>query len=71
MLKLKETFIGVQTYCKGKNYKHVRIMSDNIKAVFYVNNKGGIKSEFSNEIAKELQVWHISQNVWVTPAHIS
>ena len=46
-------------------------MSDNIKAVFYVNNKGGIKSEFSNEIAKELQVWHISQNVWVTPAHIS
>ena len=38
-------------------------MSDNIKAVFYVNNKGGIKSEFSNEIAKELWVWRISQNV--------
>ena len=63
MLKLKEIFIGVQTYCKGKNHKHVRVMSDNIKAVFYVNNKGGIKSEFSNEIAKELRVWRISQNV--------
>ena len=47
-------FIGVQTYWKGKNYKHVREMSDNITAVSYVNNKRGIKSEFCNEIAKEL-----------------
>ena len=44
----------MQTYCKGKNYKHVRVMSDNITAVSYVNNKGGIKSGFCNKIAKEL-----------------
>ena len=44
--------VGVQTHCKGKNYKHVRVISDNITAVSYVNNKGGVKSEFSNKIAK-------------------
>ena len=37
VLELKAIFIGVQTYCKGKNYKHVRVMSDNITAVSYVN----------------------------------
>lgn len=32
-------------------------MSGNITAISYVNNKGEIKSEFYNEIAKELWVW--------------
>ena len=39
---------------QGKKYKHNRVMPDNITAVSYVNNKGGIKSEFCNEIEKEL-----------------
>ena len=62
VLELKAIFIRVLTYCKGKNYKHVREMSDNITAVSYVNNKEGIKSEFCNEIGKELWVWCTSQN---------
>ena len=45
-------------------------MSDNITAVSYVNNKGRIKSEFCNKIAKELWVWCTSQNMWVSAAHI-
>ena len=48
VLKLKAIFIGVQIYCKEKNYKHFRIMSDNISGIHYVNNKGGIKSQFCN-----------------------
>ena len=27
VIELKPIFIGVQIYCKGKNYKHVRIIS--------------------------------------------
>ena len=45
-------------------------MSDNITAVSYVNNKGGIKSEFCNEIVKELWVQCTSQSVRVSAAHI-
>ena len=45
-------------------------MSDNIPAVSDVNNKGRIKSEFCNEIEKELWVWSTSQNMWVSAAHI-
>ena len=56
MLELKAIFIGGQTYCKEKSYKHIRVMSDNITSVSYVNNKGGIKSELCNKTAKELWV---------------
>ena len=70
MLELKAILIGVQTYYKGKNYKHIRVMSDNITAVSYVNNKGGIKSEVCNKIAKELWGWCTLQNMWVSAAHI-
>ena len=45
VLGLKAIFIEVQTYCN-------RVMSYNITAVSYVNNKGGIKSEFCNETEK-------------------
>ena len=68
--ELKAILIGVHTYCKRKNYKHVRVMSDNITAVSYVNNKGGINSEFCNKIAKELWVWCTSQNIRLSAAHI-
>ena len=56
LLKLKAIFIGVQTYCQEKNHKHVRVMTDNITPISHVNNKGGIKSDFFNETAKELWV---------------
>ena len=38
-------------------------MSDNITAVSYVNNKGGIQSEFCNETAKELWECSTSRNM--------
>ena len=41
-------------------------MSDNITVVSYVNNKGGIKSEFCNETANLTIGPHPSQNMWVS-----
>ena len=70
-LELKAIIIGVQKYCKGKNYKYVRVMSDNRTAVSYVNNKEGNKSEICNQTVKELWVWCTTQNMQVSAAHVS
>ena len=56
VLELKAIFIGAQAYCKAKNYKHVRVMSDNITPLYYVNNKGGIKQSFVIKLQKDLWV---------------
>ena len=45
-------------------------MPDNITAESYANNKGAVKLEFCNKIAKELWVWCTSQNMWVSAPHI-
>ena len=45
-------------------------MSDNTTAISYVNNKGGIKSEICNEIAKELWLWCYCRKLWISAAHI-
>ena len=45
-------------------------MSDNMTAVSYVDNEGGMKSEFCNKIAEELWVWCTLQNMWVSAAQI-
>ena len=51
VLELKAIEIGICTYCKNKNFLHVRIMCDNVTAIAYINNMGGIKSETCNNIA--------------------
>ena len=70
MLELKAIFIGVQTYCKAYSCKHVRVINAWQHNPTYVNNEGKIKSEFCNEIAKELWVFCTSQNMWCQ-LHIS
>ena len=67
---IEKIFTGVQTYYKEKSYKYVRVKSDNITAICYINNKGEIKSEFCNQTAKELRVWCTSQNMWLSTVHI-
>ena len=69
-LKLKAIQIGVLTYCKDKNFKHIRIMSDNTTAISYINKKGGLKSHKCNKIAKEIWIWCTSRDLHVSAAHI-
>ena len=38
-------------WCRRTAGEKITNMSDNITVVSYVNNKGGIKSEFCNKIA--------------------
>lgn len=51
VLELKVIKIVVQTYCGNKTYMHVRIRCDNITAITYTNNMGGVKYKSCNEIA--------------------
>ena len=53
------------------NYSHVKSLTDNTTAVSYINKMGGIKSQKCNEIAKQIWLWAISQDLWLTVAHIA
>ena len=44
ILEPKAAFIGIQTSCHKRSYKHIRITSDSSTAMAYISNKGGIRS---------------------------
>ena len=70
ILELKAIHFGVLTYCKNKNFKHIRIMSDNTTAISYINKKGGLKSNEFNKSAKEIWIWCTSRDLHISAAHI-
>ena len=70
VLEFKAAFMGIRTYCRNRNYKHIRVMSDSVKAVSYINNKGGIKSKKCNEVAKEICLSCFKNNSLISATHI-
>ena len=62
VLKLKIIVIGIYTYCKNKNFLHVRVMCDNVTPIAYINNMGGIKSETCNNIACKYRIFVLKIN---------
>ena len=53
VLQLKAIQFSVLTYCKEKNFKHIRIMSDRTTVIWYINKKGNLKSSSCRKIARE------------------
>ena len=62
--------IAIMSFCEDMKDIHVRIMADNMTAVIYINNMGGIKSKECNQIAKDIWQWAESNNIWISAAHI-
>ena len=61
---------SVRAFCSNKSNVHVKIMSDNTSAIAYINKMGGCKSPELNKLAVELWKWCISQNIWLSAAHV-
>ena len=62
--------MGLQSRCKGKHNCHIKILSDNTTTVSYLNNMGGTHSLACNAIAREVWLWCISREIYLTAAHI-
>ena len=65
VLELKAIEIGIYTYCKNKTFLHVRVMCDNVTAIAYINNMGGIKSGTCNNIACRICNCCTENKLWV------
>ena len=70
VLELKAIFFGLKSFLTEIRDKHIRIRSDNITAITYINNKGGVKSLKCHRIAREIWEWAIDHNNHITAEHI-
>ncbi len=63
-------FLALQAFCKHMSNIHVRLELDNTTAVTYINNMGGNKSNDCNMAVRQLWLWCIEHNIWVSAVHI-
>ena len=60
---------GLLSLCHAEHDTHIRIMSDNVTAVCYINAMGGCQSDICNRIACDIWQWAIEKSIWLSAAH--
>ena len=70
-LELLAVFLGLQTFCSSQHDCHIRLMIDNTTAVAVINHMGTSHSDSLNRLTKEIWLWCIPRNIWLSAAHIA
>ena len=69
-LELLPIKFAIKSFLKEHKDGHIRIMSDNVTTVAYINNMGGYRSSCCNKIALDIREWASIRNLWLSAAHI-
>ena len=69
-LELLPIKFAIKSFFKERKDGHIRMMSDNVTAVAYINNMGGCRSSCCNKIAHDIREWASISNLWLSVAHI-
>jgi hypothetical protein len=70
VLELQAAFFALRAICNQLSDIHVHLMMDSMTAVSYVREQGGSKSLTCNNLAREIWLWALSKNIWLSSAHI-
>ena len=62
---------GLEALLPQAQNLHLRIVSDNMTTVAYINAMGGCKATACDTLAKEIWSWAVMRNIWLSAAHIS
>jgi len=69
-LELKAIYFGLLSFCSEISDVHIRIRSDNITAVTYINNLGGVRSIKCHKLTKQIWSWAINNNIHLSAEHL-
>lgn len=69
-LEMLAILFAIKSFISVFRNKHVKVLTDSVTAVSYVNNFGGIKSTECDKISRDIWQYCISNQVWITCTHI-
>ena len=69
-LELLAVLFGLKSFKEINSCVHVRVQSDNVTAVTYINNQGGIKSVKCHEISLKIWIWAKENNFHISAEHL-
>ena len=70
VLEMMAVWLALKSVCKELRNKHVQIRSDNTCTVAYLNAMGGVKSQQCNNLAKQIWLWCIERDLWLSATHV-
>ena len=70
-LEVLAVFLGLQVFCHSLCNTHIQLMIDNTTAVAVINHMATCHSDVLNMLSKQLWLWCLSRNIWITVAHIA
>ena len=69
-LEMKAALLALQSFSTTLSGTHVRLELDNTTAVSYINCMGGSRSKECNTLARQIWLWCIENQIWVSATHI-
>ena len=70
VLELKAILFGLRSLCDHICDSHIKVLSDNTKAVHCINNMASCISVDCDKITKSIWNWAIKRRLWLSTAHI-
>ena len=68
-LELKAILLSLQSWAKTLKNCHIQIRSDNTTAVVGINRQGSTHSLNCNSVTREIWMWALHRNLWLSAAH--
>ena len=69
-LEPKAILFTLKSWCQERKDIHIRVLTDNTCAVSYITNFGGCRSLSCHNIARDIWLWALQRNIWITVAHL-
>jgi hypothetical protein len=70
VLELKAVLFGLKSLCVACKNIHIRVMTDNVTTVAYINQMGGSKSLQCNLVTRNIWIWAVQRNLWISCVYI-
>ena len=68
-LEMKAAFLAIQQFCSSMKHIHIKLFLDNSVAIKYLNKMGGRKLPL-NVLTKDIWVWCLTRDIWLSVFHI-
>lgn len=69
-LELLAIFYALQSFYSNAMDIHVQIQSDNICAITYINDMGGMSSKRLDFLSGEIWQWCLNKNIYISAVHV-
>ena len=69
-LELLSIFLSLKSFFDNKNSLHIGIKSDNITAVTYINDMGGMASPLLDKLSSDIWSWCFERQLFITAQYI-